>query len=292
MEQKIKFIFFGLVFLLAISLLVIFNIQNSRLSLLKEYQATKQRLTEENAALASKLNNVTSENKSLQGRLEMIQTELDNASKSKAQLQRRYELVNKEREDLLARLESYQAIQQDLLSYEDENKSLKNKIDDLLDLQDEINQLRQENKRLKERVEEAKQLLKKKAAGLSYVKVAESELGQEPAGKPEVAKEQISAVDLPPIVVSPSSVVPASNLSFELLGRIINVNEEYNFVVINLGQSGGVQAGMVFDVLRNNWLLGKIRVIKTRLDIAACDIVQAETSFKRGDSVRYAVGDF
>ena len=70
-------------------------------------------------------------------------------------------------------------------------------------------------------------------------------------------------------------------------GKILNMNTDYAFVVIDLGQQMGVRKGMVFDVFRRNKFLGRIEVIQLRKKIAACDIVQADTLFKPGDTVRY-----
>ena len=49
----------------------------------------------------------------------------------------------------------------------------------------------------------------------------------------------------------------------------------------------GVKNGMVFKVLRNRKVLGKVKVIRLRQKIAACDIIQAKVPFKSGDIVEY-----
>jgi len=98
-----------------------------------------------------------------------------------------------------------------------------------------------------------------------------------------------SEVDLPPIVLespgygsSASSlgrVTKEASLEGRLRGRIVTVNREHNFVVIDLGRQGGVDIGTVFNVYRGDSFIGSIEVIQTRERISACDIKNIEEGF-------------
>ena len=55
-------------------------------------------------------------------------------------------------------------------------------------------------------------------------------------------------------------------------GRVIEVNEEYNFVVINLGSADDVKENMVFSVFQKEEEVAKIKAIKMRKLISACYI--------------------
>lgn len=58
-------------------------------------------------------------------------------------------------------------------------------------------------------------------------------------------------------------------------GRVIATNDEYNFVVISLGEEQGVEAGMEFSVYRKGRRIGKIKVIELRRHLSACNIEEA-----------------
>ncbi len=93
-------------------------------------------------------------------------------------------------------------------------------------------------------------------------------------------------VELPPIVVKGSSKGTGAIVVKE--GKVIAVNEENNFIVIDLGESKGIRVGNIFKVLRDNKQIAAVEVIQTRKDIAAADIRQIEpgTKIRVGDLVR------
>ena len=263
-EKKLKIIILALVAFLVISVFIIFALQSSKSALMREYISTRQRLTQQNEELNNRLNTVVTENRGLQGRLEAIQRDLEGVSSERDKLARNYELVNKEREELLERLKVYAQLQKDLETSKDENKTLKSQVNSLerykLNLETELNKLRRENEDLKQKFVEAES----KTTSVS----------------------EVGSIDLPPIVISPQ-VSSDIGLSSSLKGKILSVNSEYNFVVVDLGRSNGLKEGMVFEVLREGRLLGKVEVIQAREKIAACDIIQADSPFKAGDFIRY-----
>ena len=109
------------------------------------------------------------------------------------------------------------------------------------------------------------------------------------AGRSGVAleKERESAVELPGIVVhsSPSSGVSQAQMS-AVGGKILAINTESSFVVIDLGTSAGVKVGDEFDVYRGEKSIGSIVVIQARENISACDIKRTSTALKVGDIIR------
>jgi|GEM_PF-5240816 len=282
MEGKLKIIVIGLALLLVISLLLIFGIQASKSKLLQEYNLTRQKLTQENKALAERLESVLAEKRSLEDRLSVIQEDLARMSSEKDQLQQRLQLVNEERQELLDKSKQYTQIEQDIGSLKNENQALKEQIAALekekRTLEDNLKVVEQDKESFKQKITEAKQILKKETPPVSgYEEKRELSVTQE-AG--------VWSVDLPPIVVSPQ-VTSGVKSSSSLTGEILNVNTEYAFVVINLGEQMGVRQGMTFDVFRGDRYLGKVEVIQLRQRIAACDIIQADMLFKTGDIVRY-----
>lgn len=285
MEEKLKIVVLVLAVLLAGSLFIIFGIQNSRLTLLREYTSTKQELTRSNEEIGNNLNSALAENNDLKDRLEVIQRNLERISSEKNQIQQSYELVKKEKESLLKRLEELkpsEQLQSDFESLKDENKTLKQQVvavkKQRLSLESELNELRQKNEGFRQKVIEAKQILKEKPFENKYVKAQKFSA---------IQKSKARSVDLPLISVSAaasSGIIPSFSPAE---GKILNTNTEYSFVVIDLGRKEGIREGMIFNVLRDEKLLGKIKVIQLRADVAACDLMQVSSPFKIGDIVRY-----
>ena len=58
----------------------------------------------------------------------------------------------------------------------------------------------------------------------------------------------------------------------KLMGRIIEVNEEFNFVVVNFGTANGAEEGMILSVFQREDEVAKLKISKARKHISACDI--------------------
>ncbi|MBU0548859.1 MAG: hypothetical protein KJ838_00840 [Candidatus Omnitrophica bacterium] len=286
MGVKFKIIILILVLLLAASLFIVYNIQSSKAVLEREYAFTREKLTRENQDLAVRLDNSLKEQERLQQRMNVIRADLERISSENEKLKGNYELASREREVLLVRLDSYKQLEENWNFLQQEGVSLKAEVEVLrkgkLNLESKLEELRQENKELSQRIKAAKErpsfAKKEERAEPVYSKKEATQI---------LGEREIQSVDLPPIVVSPSSVDAKISLPASLDGKILNVNSEYNFTVIDLGLDEGLKEGMVFEVLRQGQLLGKIEVIEIRQEIAACDIIQAVTPFETGDIVRY-----
>jgi len=70
-------------------------------------------------------------------------------------------------------------------------------------------------------------------------------------------------------------------------GKILVVNKEYNFVVINLGSKDGVGIGQVFSIYRGNSYIGDIKVEKLHDSMAAAGFTSEDIrdKVKEGDKV-------
>jgi predicted nucleic acid-binding Zn-ribbon protein len=70
-------------------------------------------------------------------------------------------------------------------------------------------------------------------------------------------------------------------------GRVLVVNKKLNLIVINYGKEHGVKDNMLFGVFREEELVGNIRVIETRDQISAAEIVylKEESEIREGDVV-------
>ena len=69
-------------------------------------------------------------------------------------------------------------------------------------------------------------------------------------------------------------------------GNIVSVNDENNFVIVNLGQDAGVKMGDKLNVYHGADYIAGLEVIQVRKDIAAADIKNKVKKIEVGDSVR------
>ncbi len=102
------------------------------------------------------------------------------------------------------------------------------------------------------------------------------------------SKYDTKEVELAPIIVSaPSVAVPQGEepiIGFN--GKIVSINEDNNFVIVDLGENSGVQLGEVLSVYRGSQNIGKLEVIQVRKDISAADIKQKTAKLEVGDVVK------
>lgn len=105
-------------------------------------------------------------------------------------------------------------------------------------------------------------------------------------------------IELPPIVVSSqtsaANKAPApdegsaeeSEEKSEVGGSVVSVNDENNFVILDVGEEDGVKLGDSLSVYRGTEFIGALEIIQLRKDIAAADIKTKVTQIQVGDVVR------
>ena len=97
------------------------------------------------------------------------------------------------------------------------------------------------------------------------------------------------AVELPPIVVSAQGNAANFNEGASAPGlnaKVVSINQDNNFVIIDAGDNAGVKLGDALSVYRDSKYIARLEVIQTRKDIAAADIKEQWTKVKAGDLVR------
>ena len=70
------------------------------------------------------------------------------------------------------------------------------------------------------------------------------------------------------------------------LGKILSVNQENNFVIVDLGASSGIRIGDTLSVYRGTKYIASLEVIQVRKDICAADIREKGAKIKAGDIIR------
>jgi len=136
---------------------------------------------------------------------------------------------------------------------------------------------------------EMETMLTERIAQISSLK---DELDAIRSGKPSAVLENKpkESVELPAIVVRSSSMSqkesPLTADAPIFSGKILAVNPDNNFVVIDLGTSSGVKYQDVFSVYREGKSIGSLAVIQARDSISACDIKTMSTPLKIGDNIK------
>lgn len=126
--------------------------------------------------------------------------------------------------------------------------------------------------------------VKKMESELSALESKKAELETEIKGL-EAAKT--GGVELGTIVVTPEGEESAASASAELEGKILVVNKDYNFAVINLGSKDGIDIADEFAVYHDTKYIGDVKVEKVHDSMAAADFISADMKGKisEGDRV-------
>ncbi|MDP2044559.1 MAG: hypothetical protein Q8K15_05265, partial [Candidatus Omnitrophota bacterium] len=124
---------------------------------------------------------------------------------------------------------------------------------------------------------------------ISQINSLKDELDAIRSGKPLAAleKKPRESVELPAIVVRSTQSSEKEKAEPPVFpGKILAVNPDNNFVVIDLGVSSGVKPGDAFNVYREGKSIGSIEVIQARSNISACDIKKMNAPLKIGDNIK------
>lgn len=244
-----------------------------------------ENLKEENLDLKSRLSSLTEERK-------MLQAKVDDSSNVAQILSR----------DLLSEKNRNKEDKEEMEKAKVENKVLKTRISELERTADRLDAYMVEKENMILKISKLERVIENKEDELNKLKIAMAAVKDSQEARAE-AYHSPSEVDLPPIVLKreatatdrgrygeSSSVTtdtpttyktaslerissppyPSSLSSLE--GRVVTVNREHDFVVINIGRQDGVRVGFNFDIYRNNTIIGSVKVIQLRERIAAADI--------------------
>jgi len=145
------------------------------------------------------------------------------------------------------------------------------------------------------RLAQLRKELEQKDQELERIKLAFSEKARQSEEIRAEAYHAPSEVELPPIFLQNSqldntaisSPIDRINMGTSLKGRIVAVNSEHNFVVIDMGRQNGIETGEEFEIYRGQAYIGLVEVIQMRDRISACDIkdVKGGRSLKIDDMI-------
>ncbi len=237
---------------------------------LRSLQISNESLQRQKSVLEMDVNSLRNEKKDLLRQLDYNQKLSDSMSQE----------VVREKNDKIGIQDSLRTLraENDVLS-----RQLKSLSSRKITLDEKIQSLQEGKSTVDKRLSEMDTILNDKITQIDSLK---KELDMIKSGTPvEALEKKRESVELPAIVVksSPSSrEVAAPAFS----GKILAVNADNNFVVIDLGASSGVKVGDMFNVYHAGKPVGTIAVIQTRDSISACDIKRSSAPLRINDNIK------
>ncbi len=252
----------------------------------------KAMLEAKKADLEKKIEELKEAKKSVEEEKKNLEIELTATQNKISELQRKIEFnertiqilseeLFKEKEDKKKLVEQIEKFRKDNLNLMRGVKRLESEKDKL---ENSVVSLEKENAILSKKLERMQKLVKEKTVQLiDFIEGIEKGKQKKKGTQQGVTEE----VQLPPIVITPkteSKVLTEKGVE----AKIIAVNEENNFVIIDAGEKDGLTAGMRLGVYREGIKIADLEVIETRAEIAACDILQVKPGLELnvGDAVR------
>jgi chromosome segregation ATPase len=158
-----------------------------------------------------------------------------------------------------------------------ENNALKSRISKFEEIAKEYNNLLAEKESMNAKLARLESDVEYKNHEINKFKIALQESAVKSQETRAEAYHSPEEVDLPPIRAQKTAKLTTPSLErlgekLELKGRIVTVNKEHNFVVIDLGKQDGIDIGNKLNVYRGETFLGSVEIIQTRDRIAAANI--------------------
>lgn len=221
-----------------------------------------------------------------------IDLQLKSANAAKEDLMRR--LVYNEKlaetlsEDLVREKRDKKAIGDQFESLRQENFELKSRLmalgDKKTSLESRLVDVQQEREVLAKRLGELDQILQERVDQIIAVK---DDLKAARTQSREVSIQDSRVVQLQPIVVKADEEKGPAAKASRTAGQVLAINEENNFIIVDMGEGDGIKVGQSLTVYRNSQKIAALEVIQTRKEISAADIknVTPGAKIKIGDMV-------
>ncbi len=178
-----------------------------------------------------------------------------------------------------------------LAKIQDENRQLRGDMKKLVtaksSLQKSIVRLTQDKNKVEKELGSAESLIQSKIDEIWEIKDSlDRSFKQSAQNMPKSS----NPVQLPPIMVHANQAsartfnVGATEPGYN--GRVVSINEENNFVIIDIGEASGIQLGDDVSVYRDSKYIARLEIIQVRKDISAADIKDQWSKLKVGDIIR------
>ncbi len=248
--------------------------------LLETSEQKAKQLEAQNQELAQQIEALQRDRKSVEDKLASLRTQLSSASSdlersrsSLEELKDRYEKLTEERNKLQSQLTSTSKerdeVQQGLKRLEQENADLERSASHL---RERLAFLDRDYRKLADKVAQLESMHEESGNAASSPN-ADASTAPMSNMKTSSSSSIPGAVELPPIIVRKDQ----AGVSMPVRGRLVEVNEPHNFVIVDKGSTDGVRVGMTFDVLRGAGSVGRATVVRVRPQLSACDIIRSNT---------------
>jgi chromosome segregation ATPase len=247
--------------------------------------------------LELQLGNVRNELRTLQINNEQLQRdkstseiELNNLKREKTDLSRQLDynkkLLDSIAQELVRERNDKSQIQNSYKTIHSENAILSRQLASLntrkVNLERNLQELNEDKNVLKRRISEMESMLTDKLTQINGLK---GRIEGVKAGMP--VEEKKESIELPAIVVKPQPGASGTEeASATLMGKVMAINKDNNFVIIDLGDEAGIKVGDALRVYRADKPIANIEAIQVRRNISACDIKKQGMPIKIGDTVR------
>lgn len=206
----------------------------------------------------------------------------------KRQLDYNKKLMDSLAQELVREKNDKMLIQDSFKSIKNENELLTRQLKGLnnrkVNLERKLQDFNEEKSTLQRRIDELETMFKEKLTQASNLS---DQLDAVRSGAVKAESVKKESVVLPAIVVKPSSAASEDAVdSMGLEGKVLAINRENNFVIIDLGENHDIKIGDSFRIYHGENAVADITVIQPRSGISACDIKKEIEPIKIGDPVR------
>ncbi len=165
------------------------------------------------------------------------------------------------------------------------HQDLKKLSDAKMALEKSIVQIAQEKDSVSHKLEQADAVLQNKISEVWEVK---DSLDRSFKSVQEKSGAATNEVELSPIVVNTqgAALAPAGETKPGFEGKVMSVNDQNNFVIVDIGEKRGLRVGDTLGVYRGSDYIARLEVLQVRPDIAAADLKEQNSKVKIGDVVR------
>jgi len=252
---------------------------------LKSLQIANEQIQKENNSLLLEVNSINREKMDMKRQQEFSQKEMD------SKLAYNQTILDSLAAELVREKNDKFQIQENSKPVKDENTYLRRQLKGLynrnISLQRKLAELQNKNATLDNRLYEMETMLKDKMLQADTLK-KNLETKQAQGSPAAVTASKQESVELPPIVVRPKETGRTSTEkeAAPLVGRVLAINRDNNFIIMNLGEDSGIKVGNTFSVYRQDQPIADVEVIKIHKNISACDIKKEDLTIKVGDIVK------
>ncbi len=245
------------------------KLQTSLDEIEEKNQALVDSMKKENETMKDSLESLKKENESLQADIQKNETASSSAQEEKTYLEEM--LINKTKE--IERLKNASPAQQAAPSAPLPSGTPEDITQRIRQKDDEIRSLSEQNKILSKKLEALYKTTNEKIGEINVAKIALEDTVSEARRKID---EEYNTIDLGSISVGEKTARPANKeqtrKTAKKEGRILAINDDHGFVVVDLGRIDNLSNDMRLAVKKNGETIATLSVLEVRDVMAACNV--------------------